>query len=175
MVNGFGGVVGLQAMAAKVMGAPPPDTSGWAAWIGWIMAAAVAVGAWWNNRRKNDVDESALILGKWKDLVDTHEKRIKEIADEFLNYKRAATEELDSLRSRVRVLERKSMQDDETIRGLRADKEGLQRQLAQVSRSTAAQLGRLRPDPEIDESADKLNRMGDNLREAGSGVPGDDA
>lgn len=150
------------------MAAPTPDATGWGTWIGiiggWLVALGTIFFNWRASSRKTGVDESALILGKWKDLVDTHERRIKEMTAEFDRYKKTTDETIDRLQTRVGELERKSANDDKTIRSLQDENAGLRRQIAQNSQSTAYQLKRIAGDDPIDELTEKLDRAGHNLR-----------
>ncbi len=158
-----------------------PDLLNLSAWAGYGIAAFTAVGAWWFNRRKTDIDESALVLGKWKELVDTHEARLRDMDSTFSEYRRSTTLEINGLRERITTLEANAKTDAAIIREQqkeieqeRREKAGLQRQLSQISQSTAVQISRLREDPGIDDATAKLDRAGHNLRGTGSGVPGDE-
>lgn len=131
---------------------------------------------WLTSRRKSHVDESALILGKWKELVDTHEGAIKRLTDEFASYRATAREEVEALRKRLKEVEeefasyRKST--DEHLRKKDDEIRGLKRAIGQNSRSTAFRLGGLEVHREKAEEArvakedqdalDKLNKAGDN-------------
>jgi DNA repair exonuclease SbcCD ATPase subunit len=123
--------------------------------IGYGLAAITAVGGVILNRRKHDIDESALVLGKWKELVDQHQSAIKELREEFASYKSEAVKEIADLRQRLRAAENR-------ISELEAENAGLKRAIAQNSQSTATFLGRALP--EDSEAIKALDRAGHNRR-----------
>lgn len=104
-------------------------------WGGWAASGLIALGAWWNARRKTDVDESALVLGKWKELVEQHQSSIAAIRDEFATYKQTAIAELKDMRDRLSLAEGR-------IRELETENAGLKRMIAQNSQSTAHMIQR---------------------------------
>lgn len=124
---------------------------------GWIVAVMTALAAIWGQKRKADVDESALVLGKWKELVERHEADIKAVREEFAGYKRDAMAELTAVRERLAGAERRIAEQDEQIAGLKRENEQLKRTIAQNARSTATLLGDATPVPE--EMADMLARL----------------
>ncbi len=127
-------------------------------WLGYATTALVALGAWWNSHRKTDIDESALVLGKWKELVDQHQTDIRGIREEFAVYKKTALEEIGALRLRIVELESEN-------RSLRDEVAGLKRAIAQNSQSTAMMLGGTRPiAPDMADELAKLDRAGHNWR-----------
>ncbi|HEX8412459.1 MAG TPA: hypothetical protein VF637_01035 [Sphingomicrobium sp.] len=104
-------------------------------WLGWAIAAAVAIAAILRDKRKGDIDESALVLGKWKELVEQHQSDIRSIKDEFAVYKATAIAEIGDLRARL-------VKAEARITELETENAGLKRAIAQNSQSTAYQLGR---------------------------------
>jgi predicted nucleic acid-binding Zn-ribbon protein len=56
-------------------------------------------------RKKSAIDESTLVLGKWKELVEAHEERIKRMNEDFEAYRRNSREEREALKARVSELE----------------------------------------------------------------------
>jgi len=106
----------------------------WPALTGWAAAGVGPYLTWRLNSRKADVDESALILGKWKELVEAHEKAIAAVREEFSAYRATALTEITDLRSRLTAAERR-------ITELETENAGLKRSIAQNSQSTAHLLG----------------------------------
>lgn len=103
---------------------------------GWVIAVLTLFGTWVSNKRKADVDESALVLGKWKELVEQHEKTLK-----------AANSQIGSLENRVAAaeariaeLEQLRREDAAEMRSLREENAGLKRTIAQHSQSAAVLL-----------------------------------
>lgn len=82
--------------------------------------------------RKTDVDESAIVLGKWKELVETHERQLAK-----------ALAEIDAVRKRVLDLETENTTLKRRVSELESENAGLKRAIAQNSQSTAFQLGRI--------------------------------
>jgi len=119
-------------------------------WAGWIVAALVAVFTFVSNMRKTDVDQSAIILGKWKELVEQHEKTLATL-----------NREIDSLRERLVAAESGLVAANKRITELETENAALKRAIAQNSQSTAVLL---KPNRAIDDDAAKLERAGDNIR-----------
>lgn len=120
---------------------------------GWIVGAAAVIGTFLYNRSKIEIDESALVLAKWKELAAQmdamairHETEMRELRAEL----RAERDENAKLRKRVQELE------DQVV--------GLKRAIAQNSKSAAYHLlrGSGVPSDEDVEAIDRLNRAGDN-------------
>lgn len=103
-------------------------------WGGWIIGALTLLVTFLANRRKGQIDESALVLGKWKELVDQHQLAIKDIREEFAEYKRSAMAEIGELRDRLSKAEHRIVE-------LELENAGLKRAIAQNSQSTAQMLG----------------------------------
>ena len=57
---------------------------------GWLVGFMAVVGTIIYNSRKVQIDESTLVLGQWKNLVDTHQVEIRQLKEEFGIYKRDA-------------------------------------------------------------------------------------
>lgn len=127
-----------------------PDSP--AAYAGYVVAIVTVLVAWLRDRRKGDIDESALVLGKWKELVDQHQAAIKDIREEFAEYKRTAIAEIADLRERLRIAEGR-------ITELEAENAGLKRAIAQNSQSTAYQLTRRSPEPVAEDGLRRPDEM----------------
>ena len=97
---------------------------------GWVLALLVALVSAVVQWRKGSVDESALVLGKWKELVDAHQSQI-----EILNA------EIKSLRERLTASEKEFAEyrraTDKRIQELVDENAGLRRAIIQNSRSGA--------------------------------------
>ena len=99
-------------------------------WPGYLFGLAMLLFPFLVNWKKGKVDESAMILGRWKDMVDQHAEDIKELRDELRN-ERAENARL-----------RSSLADaHEEIGRLKDEVVGLKRMIAQNSQSTAQMLG----------------------------------
>lgn len=135
------------------------------AWLGYVTTLLVAVGAYLQNRRKGDIDESALVLGKWKELVEQHQSDIRAIKDEFAAYKVASTAEFAAYKASTVTetsdLRTRLSKAENRITELETENAGLKRAIAQNSQSTAYQLGRRAADDEI---VGRLDRAGHNLK-----------
>lgn len=103
-------------------------------WGGWVIGALTLFVTFLANRQKGQIDESALVLGKWKELVDQHQEAIKDIRAEFAEYKKTALFEIAELRERLAEAEVR-------IRELETENAGLKRAIAQNSHSSAMLLG----------------------------------
>lgn len=120
-----------------------PDSP--SSWIGYALAVITAATVWYRDRRKNDIDESALVLGKWKELVEQHQSDIRAIKEEFAAYKTAATAEFAAYKA-ASVAENADLRlrlgkAENRITELETENAGLKRAIAQNSQSTAYQLG----------------------------------
>jgi hypothetical protein len=114
---------------------------GWGAISGWIAAAVGPLLVWASTNRKTDVDESAVILGKWKELVEAHEAAIKRLTEDFDRERKRWTEDIIRMTARIVELETEGRQKDVRIKGLEDEVSGLRRSIAQNSQSSAFQLG----------------------------------
>lgn len=99
---------------------------------GWAVAIVIGLFTFIAQMRRGGVEETAVVLGKWKELVEAHEKQI-----EGLNG------EISRLKQRVAELEELAERQIETIKQLSADLEGERRQAQQQARSFRRQLEQL--------------------------------
>lgn len=108
---------------------------------GWLAGFIAVIGTIIYNRRKVQIDESALVLGKWKELVEAHQTQISTM-----------NAELESLRKRVREIDNAFSEyrrvTEKRIADLESENAGLKRAIAQNSQSAAYQLGRRTSPPE---------------------------
>ncbi len=131
--------------------------SDWAISLGgWLVALFVAFVSGVVQWRKGSVDETALVLGKWKDLVEAHQSSITALHTQIASQ----AEEIADLRKRVIKLE-------ERERELLDENAGLKRAIAQHSRSTAFQIGKQRTaskdrDERIDDLTARMDQAGGN-------------
>lgn len=100
-----------------------------AGWFGYLLALATFIGAVLRDRRKADVDESAIVLGEWKKLIEAHQSQIKSLTDE-----------VSALRGRLSQAEERIAALEEENRRLRIENDGLIRQQAQRSQSEVTVL-----------------------------------
>ncbi len=115
-------------------------------WLGYATTALVGLGAYLQSRRKGDIDESAIVLGKWKELVEQHQSDIKVLKEEFATYKTSSTAEFAAYKAAT-VAETADLRErliaaEKRITELETENAGLKRAIAQNSQSTAYQLGR---------------------------------
>lgn len=99
---------------------------------GWAVAILIALFTFIVQFRKGGVDETAMVLDKWKELVAAHEAQI--------NGMRA---ELEAMRRRINELEEVVERQNAEIVSLNKQLEGERRQSQQQSRSFREQLRRL--------------------------------
>lgn len=109
-----------------------PDASVLIAVGGWLVAIIIAMFTFIANLRRGGAEETAIVLTKWKELVEAHEKQIKVLKDEIA-----------VLRSRVTELEELAETQKQVIEKLEKDLDGERRNAAQQARSFRAQLKRL--------------------------------
>lgn len=109
-----------------------PDASIFVAVGGWVVAILIALLTAVIQLRRGGAEETAVVLGKWKELVEAHEKQIKGL-----------NEEISALRHRVHELEELVEEQREIIKKLEKALEGERRQGAQRERSFKEQLARL--------------------------------
>lgn len=149
------------------------DQGLWPIIIGAVVAVVGTLFGWFTNRQRANVDESALVLGKWKELVETHQTEIKSIKDEFAAYRKHAEEELSAVRQRLLDVE-KDFSDyrrssEKRMQELENENLGLRRMIAQNSKSVAYRIGGLesKVSPEDRDMVEKIDKAGHNRRENG--------
>lgn len=99
---------------------------------GWAVAIIIALFTFIAQMRKGGTDETAMVLAKWKELVEAHESQI--------NGMRA---ELDNMRRRIHELEGVVAQQNNEIILLTQQLEGERRQSQQQALSFRNQLREL--------------------------------
>lgn len=144
---------------------------GWAGLSGWVAAVVTPSLMWLAARRKTDVDESAVILGKWKELVEAHETSIKRLTEDFERDRQRSIDEIKSLREeasglrvRIRDLEAAGREKDGQIDALKAEVRGLRDSIIQNSRSSAQLIGKSSgiQEPPMTEEVTRLDQAGHN-------------
>ena len=150
------------------------DQQLWPVIIGGVVAALGVIVGWFQSHKKAEIDESTLVLGKWKELVEQHQNDIRALKEEFLAYKKSAEEELEAVRHRLRDVEREfadyRRSSETRMREMEAENVGLRRAIGQTSRSTAVLLGTKKGiDPEDADFVDRIDRAGDNSIRKGKG------
>lgn len=116
---------------------------------GWLVGLLTVLGTIFYNSRKVQVDESALVLGKWKDLVEAHQSQISTL-----------NAELTALRERL-------LKAEERIRQLEDENAGLRRSIIQNSQSAVVELGKVKrrndaTKADLDDLAGRFNDVGHN-------------
>lgn len=96
---------------------------------GWAVAIIIALITLVAQIRKGGADETAVVLTKWKELVDAHEKQIEGLRGE-----------MDSMRGRIRELEEMVERQTDEIKDLTKQLEGERRQAQQQAKSFRNQL-----------------------------------
>lgn len=109
---------------------------------GWIAFVLLGIGTFFLNFRKGKVDESALVLGKWKELVDAHEAQIKRLNEDFEAHRDEARKEIARLGLRIADLERENSALKQRLAQLEDENAGLKRTIIQNSQSTGVMLSR---------------------------------
>jgi predicted RNase H-like nuclease (RuvC/YqgF family) len=111
---------------------------------GWALALLVALVGAAVQWRKGSVDESALVLGKWKELVDTHQRQIGQLQSRI----DALTTENTDLRARLGATETEFADyrraTDGRIRAQDEEIAGLKRRFLQNSGSTVLRIDKSR-------------------------------
>ena len=110
---------------------------------------------WHKAWKKSDVDESAMVLTAWKNLMENQERHVKELVGEIANLRKR----LVSAENRITELESERLEDRKRISDLVTENAGLKAAIAQNSRS-AAQLLDSRSDEEkaADSAQDARDR-----------------
>jgi septal ring factor EnvC (AmiA/AmiB activator) len=96
---------------------------------GWAVAIVIALITFVAQIRKGGADETAVVLTKWKELVDAHEKQIEGLRGE-----------MEAMRRRIHELEDTVEAQAKTIRDLTSTLEGERRQAQQQAKSFRNQL-----------------------------------
>lgn len=106
---------------------------------GWVVAILIALFTFIAQWRRGGVDETAVVLGKWKELVEAHESQITSLRTR-INELEAKVRDLEEhgrdREARIDELEAKNRRLTKTL-------EGERRQMQQQSESFKAQLQRL--------------------------------
>jgi hypothetical protein len=102
-------------------------------WGGWIVSGLTILGTFIYNSRRVEVDESAMVLGKWKELVEAHQSQIGSLKAEIAELR----ERLMKTEARIRELE--EINSSQKI-AYEQQIAGLQRQIAQNSRAAVHAL-----------------------------------
>lgn len=102
---------------------------GWPVVLGFLAAIVGPVLVFLASRRKTDVDETGLVLAEWKNLIAAHQATTASLRAE-----------IEGLRNRLGSAEDRIAHLEDVNRGLLSENEGLRRQLAQASQSTAVML-----------------------------------
>lgn len=116
---------------------------GWAAL--WAAVGAVVTGAfaWLVQRSKGHTDIEVAVLGEWQKLNGALADRLSSVEKEFADYRVAMSQEIERLSTKHNAeIDEMRKQHRAEMRSLRDLNEGLQRQIAQSSKSTASLLGR---------------------------------
>lgn len=136
---------------------------------GWLVGLVTVLGTIFYNNRKVKVEESDIILSRWKDFSDTHQADMKRLREEMDKDRTRYEAELEYLRERVKEVEKElvAVRKDSAEQILARDKEiaGLKRTISQISQSTAVQLGRVkRRAVKTDETVDtnETNNVADH-------------
>lgn len=146
----------------------------------WLVAGGLLtafVGAffgWLASQRKTDVDESAVILAKWKELVERHEAQIERLnksfddyrdraTKEFAAYREVAEREAQALRERLSSAEKRIVELETDRTAMREENAQLKRIIAQNSQSNAVYLGPPR-DADDEAAVAALDVAGHNSR-----------
>lgn len=96
---------------------------------GWAVAIIIALFTFMAQWRKGGAEETAVVLTKWKELVDAHEKQISGLR-----------KEIDIMRQRIHELEIVVEEQRKEITQLTQTLEGERRQAAQQAKSFRRQL-----------------------------------
>jgi phosphoenolpyruvate-protein kinase (PTS system EI component) len=88
--------------------------------------------AWLNQRTKSESDVEVAVLAEWQKLYNALSERVSELEKQLAKVRSDHADEIDAMRKRHRA----------EMTSLRELNEGLQRQIAQNSKSTAAMLSR---------------------------------
>jgi methyl-accepting chemotaxis protein len=108
-----------------------------------IGAFVTGLFAWLAQRSKSGTDIEVAVLAEWQKLNGALSKRLADVEQEFADYRRRISDEFEQLRDK-HAAEVNEMREGHRaeMRALRELNDGLQRQIAQNSKSTAQLLGR---------------------------------
>lgn len=106
---------------------------------GWLVAILVAIFTFIAQWRKGGVEETAVVLTKWKELVEAHESQIRGLHGEITELRALAKERME----RIEALERERADDRKRIEALEKELKGTKDNLKQQAASFAEQLKRL--------------------------------
>jgi chromosome segregation ATPase len=130
-----------------------PDASGVAGIAGGIVGFFGVLFGWHSSRRKADVDESAVVLRAWKELLDGHKTELKALKAEFAEYKKTAQAEFDryklSTQAEIAGLRERIVSLEGDLAHSREENIGLKAAIRQNSASTAYQLERSISAPDL--------------------------
>jgi flagellar motility protein MotE (MotC chaperone) len=121
--------------------------------IGAAIGAAIAgIFAWLTQRSKGETDQSVAVLGEWSKLNKGLADRLAAVEKEFSEYRQQVAADMDKMRQDCRR-ENEEMRNRHRaeMQALRDLNEGLQRMIAQNSKSTAYLMGGI-PEDGDDES-----------------------
>ena len=127
---------------------------------------------WLKDRRRGNIDESTLVLGKWKDLVEQHRLDTEQhrhdilaIRDEFNAYRVASAHEKLALTNELTVVRDRLVKAESRIGELENENVGLKRLIAQNSQSTAVRFARNEGKAEDIEYARRIDLADKNIQE----------
>lgn len=107
-----------------------------ATWGGWVIGALTLLVTFLANRSKGRIDESALVLGEWKKLLDAHKERIDALDERI----KSLEAENKVLRGRVLALEKELHEVKGEKERVTEENAGLRRQLGQMAQSGLVHL-----------------------------------
>lgn len=100
--------------------------------LGAVLAAMVTgLFAWLAQRGKSHAEIEVAVIAEWQKLNAALAKRVSALEEQLANVRRAHANEIDEMRNKHRA----------EMKALRELNEGLQRQIAQNSQSTANLMG----------------------------------
>jgi nucleosome binding factor SPN SPT16 subunit len=114
-------------VASVAQGAEPVSDASWAGVGAAIGAIFTGVFAWATQRMKGGTDIEVAVLAEWQKLNGALSKRLSAVEAEFATYRTKVAKEIDEMRAKHRA----------EMRAMRELNDGLQRQIAQHSQSTA--------------------------------------
>lgn len=106
--------------------------------LGYAIAALTILVSWLTNRRKSDVDESALVLAKWKELVEQHERTLATLNSDINSLRLR----LDTAERTISELQEQSRKERARIAELEEENKGLKANFRQTSQSSLRVLSR---------------------------------